>query len=258
MQRLGKNLGGYRGETIDVPAILAEIRNLTDRTGWHRHMSSEWPEFLAYTRAGVAATKKIYLSAGIHGDEPAGPLAVLELLRRNDWPPTLDIWLCPCLNAGGLAGNTRENPARIDLNRDFKHLRAPEIRAHTAWLQVQPNFDVAFCLHEDWEAQGFYLYELNPDAGPSLAETIIENVTPICPIDHSPLIDGREARAGIIRPDIDLLLRPEWPEAFYLITHKTRRSYTLESASDFPLATRVASHVAALDAAFSILSQRAN
>ena len=29
------------------------------------------------------------------------------------------------------------------------------------WLARQPNFDLAVCVHEDWESVGFYLYELN-------------------------------------------------------------------------------------------------
>jgi hypothetical protein len=41
-------------------------------------------------------------------------------------------------------------------------------------------------------------------------------------------------------------LRPQWPEAFWLLTHKTRHSYTLEAPSDFPLETRVNALVTAV------------
>ena len=138
----------------------------------------------------------------------------------------------------------------MDLNRDYKHLRAPEIRAHVAWLEQRPHFDLTLCLHEDWEAHGFYLYELNPDRQPSLAEKMVAAARAVCPIDHSALIDGREAREGIIRPVLDPALRPEWPEAFYLFQHKTRLSYTLEAPSDFPLPMRVAALVRAVRAAW--------
>ena len=57
------------------------------------------------------------------------------------------------------------------------------------------------------------------------------------------------AHNGIIRPGVDPRSRPDWPEAFFLITHKTRLSYTLEAPSDFPLAARVAALVAAVTAA---------
>jgi hypothetical protein len=53
------------------------------------------------------------------------------------------------------------------------------------------------------------------------------------------LIEGRDARQGIIRPSSAPFSRLDWPEAFYLINRKTRLSYTLEAPSDFPLATRI-------------------
>jgi len=65
----------------------------------------------------------------------------------------------------------------------------------------------------------------------------------------SPLIEGREASQGIIRPNLDPNRRPEWPEAFWLIQNKTRQSCTLEAPSDFPLSTRVAALVAGVNAA---------
>jgi hypothetical protein len=51
-----------------------------------------------------------------------------------------------------------------------------------------------------------------------------------------------------LRPNIDPRTRPDWPEAFYLISHKTRQSYTVEGPSDFPLPTRVDALVAAVNA----------
>ena len=114
------------------------------------------------------------------------------------------------------------------------------LRAHVAWLARQPTFDLAICLHEDWESHGFYLYEVNPDHAPSRAEAVIAAVRPRCPVDASEVIEGRPAVGGVIRPDIQPATRPDWPEALYLVAHKTRHSYTLEAPSDFPLATRVA------------------
>ena len=94
-------------------------------------------------------------------------------------------------------------------------------------------------MHEDWESHGFYLYEANPENQASLAETMIRAVETVCPIDHSELIEGRPAVKGIIRPSLDPLSRPLWPEAFYLLKHKARLSYTLEAPSDFALECRV-------------------
>ena len=77
-------------------------------------------------------------------------------------------------------------------------------------------------------------------------------VAPVCPLDLSPVIDGREARAGIIRPVSDPLLREQWPEAIYLRAQHATLTYTLESPSAFPLAQRIAAHRAALETAIAL------
>jgi hypothetical protein len=250
VQRLGRNNGAYFGEGIDIQAVMAEQRECARAHGWNIDVltADNGLQLPIFRRQVCRPAFRLYISTGIHGDEPAGPLAVRELLRENAWPDHVEIWMCPCLNPSGFPRNTRESAEGVDLNRDYRHLRTPEVRAHVAWLEKQPAFDVCFCLHEDWEAQGFYVYEVNPDHRPSLADRMIEAVRAICPIDHSTLIDGRAAKDGVIRPNIDPALRPEWAEAFYLIMHKTRLSYTLEAPSDFPLTLRVAALVTAVKA----------
>jgi hypothetical protein len=144
----------------------------------------------------------------------------------------------------------------MDLNRQYLAPEAEETRAHIAWLKRQPSFDVCLCLHEDWESEGFYVYELNPDRQPSFAPTIINRVSEVCPIDMSLTIEGRPAANGIINPNVDPHSRPQWPEAFYLFTHKTRLSYTMEAPSDYQLVTRVGALVASVRAVTDIGGQR--
>ena len=253
MQRLGKNIKGYSGERIDIDAVQRDCAAAAQAHGWTIEEIHPAPRrILGLTRPAPRATHhapSLYISTGIHGDEPAGPLATRLLLQENAWPPGLEIRLCPCLNPTGFALNRRENCDGIDLNRQYRAPQAEETLAHIAWLKRQPPFDLCLCLHEDWEAHGFYLYELNPDRLPSLAEAIIGRVARVCPIDLSQTIEGRPAQNGIIRPDLDPRNRPRWPEAFFLITHKTRVSYTLEAPSDFPLTARVAALVAAVTTA---------
>ena len=143
----------------------------------------------------------------------------------------------------------------IDLNRDYKNPQAAETRAHIAWLERQLPFDFYLCLHEDWESHGFYLYEQNPDSRRSLAGKMIAAVQPLCPIDQSEIIEGRAAVGGIIHPKINPAERPDWPEALYLISHKSRQGYTLEAPSDFPLTVRVNALVAAVKAAVDWLPE---
>ena len=208
---------------------------------------------LALTKRTPGPRPRIYLSAGIHGDEPAPPLALLELIEAGVFDARAVWFLCPLLNPAGFLRQTRENADGLDLNRDYKDLRSAEIRAHADWLRRQPNFDFTICVHEDWESKGFYLYELNPNHDPGLAEPMIDAVSKVCPIETAAVIDGRAADApGIIRPVSDPLLRETWPEAIYLRAHHTGRSYTIESPSAFPLTQRIAALRAAIETALRL------
>ncbi|MGH7976935.1 MAG: DUF2817 domain-containing protein, partial [Limisphaerales bacterium] len=197
MQKFGKNLGSYFGETIDIRAVLRDVEIAAGKNHWHSeifHESGEF-KFLALHRKPEAGSRKsevrIYISTGIHGDEPAGPLAALKLLQENIWPENAEIFLLPCLNPVGFTLNKRENAGGIDLNRDYRNPKSAEVRAHIAWLERQPKFDLCLLLHEDWESYGFYLYEQNPDQKISFAEKMIEAVKKACPIDLSEAIEGR-------------------------------------------------------------------
>ena len=194
---------------------------------------------IALTKRTPGRRPRIYLSAGIHGDEPAGPAALLEMITGGLFDQRATWFLCPLLNPQGRGRGTRENAGGLDLNRDYRNLRAPETQAHIAWLRRQPNFDLTLALHEDWEAKGFYLYEQNPNQRPSLAVPIIEAVQKDCPIDLSSTIDEREAKGGIIRPVGDPFERELWPESIYLRVNHTTLAYTLETPSALPLEQRV-------------------
>jgi hypothetical protein len=255
VQRLRKNISSYLGETIDIEAVLSDCFAAAKTHRWsiEEIPVSSKPALIALIRSSqnIEHASRVYISTGIHGDEPAGPLAVRQLLQENQWPENASIWLCPCLNPTGFRSNRRENDQGVDLNREYLDTKAAETLAHVDWLNRQPAFEFCLCLHEDWESDGFYVYELNPDARPSLADHIVAQVAEVCPIDRSDMIEGRPAEGGIIRPTVDPRSRPQWPESFYLLTYKTRLSYTLEAPSDFPLATRVAALVAGVRAALA-------
>jgi hypothetical protein len=254
MQRLNKNHGGYHGETIDIRAVLQEIEAAARQHVWsaeifHEADGFQWLALHRMPSRTPHSTFRIYISTGIHGDEPAGPLAALKLLRENRWPENAEIFLLPCLNPAGFTLNRRENAAGTDLNRDYRNPKSAEVRAHISWLERQPEFDFYLCLHEDWESNGFYLYEQNPDGRPSHAEQIIAAVREVCPVDESEIIEGRTAHGGIIRPNIQPRERLDWPEAFYLILNKSRQGCTLEVSSDFPLQMRTDALAAGVNAA---------
>jgi protein MpaA len=261
MQRLGKNIGRYLGETIQLTSVLAECEAAALAHGWTVEKLQAGPNLslLALSRktpGNPPDVPRVYISGGIHGDEPAGPLAICRLLKENAWPAAAELWICPCLNPTGFTLNQRENLEGTDLNRQYLQPKAEEILAHINWLKRQPRFDLCLCLHEDWEAQGFYVYELNQDNPVSLSELMLSRVAEVCPIDPSEIIEGRPARDGIIRPSIDPASRPQWPEAFFLLTQKSRLIYTLEAPSDFPLTLRVDALATAVRAVIEALLKK--
>ena len=210
----------------------------------------------AYTKQADESQPRIYLSTGIHGDEPAPPWALLRLVQEGLLDRRCSWFICPLLNPTGFTERTRENYSKVDLNRDYKATHAAETRAHVAWLTRQPRFDLVICAHEDWEARGFYLYELNPENRATLAPVMLDAARTHSPIETATVIDGREsAEPGIIRPASDPSLRETWPEALYLAYRHCALNYTIETASGQPLEQRVTTQAAVLRAALGAFLQ---
>jgi protein MpaA len=238
-------------EALDWPDFLAAFTRSAEKAGFSRvpiHETSAGP-LLAWTRGGSRA--KVYLSAGMHGDEPAGPLAMLRLMDEGFFHPGIQWILCPALNPTGLAQGTRENAEGIDLNRDYWLKRSGEARAHAAWLEKQALPDLFLSLHEDWETSGFYFYEINLGRDtPQRAAGIIEAVKPWFPPESGGEIDGHIPRApGWIYHEAEADLPEGWPEAIFIAKLGCPLSFTFETPSHAPLEKRIAAHCAAVGSA---------
>lgn len=213
---------------------------------------------LALERCGDPNKASVYLSGGIHGDEPASTAALLELIESDRLPKDLNYTICPLINPIGLAAGTRENGDGVDLNRDFRSPTCYESSAIIDYLDTLDPFHLSICVHEDWEAKGFYLYFLGGADAVELAESAITAAAKSGPIDHSELIDEREAANGIIHPPSrwDPYERKRWPEAFFLVSRKMHPHFTFETASTHPIEERIAQHVAAIESAVLCLSEK--
>jgi hypothetical protein len=179
----------------------------------------------------------IYLSAGLHGDEPAPPWALLEWAQENVGVLRERPFLIfPCLNPHGLINNTRMDQRGVDLNRSFNHLDHPLI---ASWLKVMNGrrLAIGICLHEDYDAQGCYVYELAP--GRSRAHAMLNEVAAILPIETRKKIEGRNAREGVITRRLPPEM-PGHPEAIVLHLMGAPLSLTFETPSEFSLIDRIA------------------
>lgn len=214
-------------------------------------------ELPAFVREAAEDAPRVYLSAGVHGDEPAGPLAILELFRKKLLPESVQWSVVPLVNPLGLEKGTRENLDGVDLNRDYGATpQALETQAHKAWLTGRA-FDLAFCLHEDFEATGGYLYEITPLDEPSHARPLLEAMRPHVGIDPAEEIDGMPASNGLMAPPRDVLLpeRDDLPEALLLyFQNQCPRVYTLETPSAANIVQRVAAQTAAVLAAIDLFT----
>lgn len=187
----------------------------------------------------------IYTSSGVHGDEPAGPQALMRLLEEDFFDDRANWLVCPVLNPTGLVAGTRTNKDGDDLNRDYKTKKTPEVQGHLKWLDQQPNAVLFLSLHEDWESTGFYYYEINLEVeGPSYEE-FVAAAAPFFPPEPEPVIDDHETRKkGWIyhedKPDVE----DGWPEAIYLAKKNCTLSFTFEMPSSKGLEARIECHKA--------------
>jgi Succinylglutamate desuccinylase / Aspartoacylase family len=117
------------------------------------------PRTLLFAELGEAAAPVVALSAGVHGDEPAAPWALHAIVRDGLLDSRFAYRIWPCLNPSGYAAGTRANAEGDDVNRSFSRGgTTPEARA-VLTANRDRRFVMSLDLHEDFEADGCYVYE---------------------------------------------------------------------------------------------------
>lgn len=194
----------------------------------------------------------LYLSAGIHGDEPAATEGLVAWCdKRATALASCNVLIFPCLNPWGLKNNDRHDARGRDLNRGYRR-RNIEVIAGQKQILRGRNFDAAVMLHEDFDAHGVYLYEIKGDR-PFWGESLLAAAGRHLPVEPRKKIEGRSARGGLIRRSVSRNSMPEHPEAFFLRFRHTGRSLTFETPSEFSLGARVRAHGAVLDEVLRLL-----
>jgi hypothetical protein len=114
---------------------------------------------------------------------------------------------------------------------------------------AEHRFDAAVMLHEDYDGEGFYLYEIQR-CEPYWGEELLRATGKKIALDPRVRIDRHHARESLIRRKFNepRFERIGYPEAIWLHLHHSERTFTVESPSEFALAQRVAAHGALLDA----------
>ncbi len=196
----------------------------------------------------------LYLSAGIHGDEPAAVWGLLKWAEENvHFLRERSVFILPCLNPWGLRNNRREDAEGRDLNRCFDHPEVPVIGAILELISFR-NFTFAVSLHEDFDANGLYLYELARQ-GESLGSDLLQQAEEIIP-RHQGRVDGRAPRDGVLRRTRGLTGVVHeiggMPESIYLFLNGARSALTFETPSEYSLYRRVQCHLRFLEGVVSL------
>ncbi len=199
---------------------------------------------------GKGGARRVLISAGIHGDEPAGVETVCALLERNTLPlADWEVTLLPCINPYGYEHGIRENGDAVDLNRVFKIERPPE-EVQLAQSVFERPYDLTLELHEDSDSKGYYLYHSGePELRDALPAKILDPVSTVIPLNLDPEIDGNAANGGVINRSPDPESMDWWPMALYARSRGARYCMTLETPPAFPMPVRVQAHLAAVRAA---------
>jgi murein peptide amidase A len=227
------------------------------------------PRTLLLAEIGDGNGPLISISAGVHGDEPAACWALLSLARDGLLDARFSYRLWPCLNPSGYVAGTRENADGDDVNRSFSRGgTTPESRA-VFTANRDRRFDFAMDLHEDYEADGCYVYEpLRPGFTPLFSERIVTALDD-AGLPVQPLHDGYELGApagadpeemyrlgrGTVLVDYETELRvfDGLPGSIALMYRGSPAALTFESPAPRPWDERIAAHRIAVTTALAAL-----
>ncbi|MBD5634428.1 MAG: succinylglutamate desuccinylase/aspartoacylase family protein [Candidatus Eremiobacteraeota bacterium] len=219
---------------------------------------------LAVEIAAPRGAATVALSAGVHGDEPAAPWALLSLVRDGLLDRAFGYRIWPCTNPTGYERGTRANAEGSDINRSFNRGgTTPESRAIVT-ANRDRTFALALDLHEDFEAQGFYAYEPITARGPIFARAIVramdenafavEDFTEGFDLGYPPEATHlRSLERGIVFPDpaLERAYFEGTPYGLYMLRRAAERVATFETPRRLAWDERIAMHrtavVTALD-----------
>jgi protein MpaA len=157
---------------------------------------------LTYRDPQVSDPIRLGIFAAIHGDEPAGALAVVQFLREISAQPALAesyrIDAYPVCNPTGFEDNTRHSRAGKDLNREFwKQSLEPEVQLLEKELRMR-HFHGIIQLHADDTSDGIYGFVRGHTLTEALLRPALHEAGKILPRNVNATIDGFAARDGII------------------------------------------------------------
>ena len=205
---------------------------------------------IALCRSSTEEAPQLSISAGIHGDEPAGVEAVLRFLESDAHRlhPSLNLILIPCQNPFGYEHDCRVNGCGLDLNRQFDKPETQAIESEPLRrFLLNRQIDCVVECHEDIDAEGFYVWELKKEGRSEIAREIVNNIAGSYPITRARKIEGCRVTRGIVHPTYERIVRTGgWSHTYFLFQNGASHCLTPETPASWPFEKRVAMHLTAI------------
>lgn len=211
---------------------------------WHTPEGRYWMPRLVFRRPGETPEFKIGIFAGMHGDEPAGVLALCDFVRALETSPVrarnYELHVYPLINPTGYEDGTRHGRAGRDLNREFwQNSPEPEVQLIEQEI-LRHQFQGYISLHSDDTSEGMYAFARGAMLTEHLLKPALAAVDAALPVNLADEIDGFHAVEGIITDAYGGILSAPpaaRPKPFEII---------LESPSDAPMHLQRGAFVLAL------------
>lgn len=196
-----------------------------------------------------ATGPRILISAGFHGDEPAGSFGVWEYLKRESLDSQVQLSILPLFNPTGMRLNQRRNQWNEDPNRGFvvdgncHPSQEGKLLLKTLPRLVGMAHDGFLSLHEDIDVNGFYLYSYEKGPPPSpITQTLRTVGNQVFSLLPDQLIETAITQDGIIYSDYDSSFEDR------LFHEGIGRTMCTETPGKQPFNKRVAVNTALIDA----------
>ena len=202
---------------------------------WRLGAERYWlPRFVFQRTQLVKPRIKVAIFAGLHGDEPASILGLIDFVRRLDESPMLgrdyQLYLYPLCNPTGYVDGTRHSRSGKDLNREFwRSSTEPEVGLIEQEI-LRQRFDGIISLHSDDTSHGVYGFVRGATLTRHLLQPALAAAEAALPVNKEAHIDGFHAVDGIIHTAYDGILSapPEMKPAPFEIILETPQLAPLE------------------------------
>lgn len=209
--------------------------------------------------------RRVFISSGVHGNEPIGVTSVLELVANLYDSPLRDQYeftFVPMMNPGGLNDNMRTMRDGQDLNRQFDAHNVPQKLENLGNFLRAHQFVLSLDVHGAKLRSGFFVIKAGEDQGlvsESLQvldrDLLLASDSGTYPGFVSLVLDPH--RYHLTAPG-DATSNNQGTVKGYLYAHNTPHSYTVEYPGHIPVCQRQVGLIKLLTAMVANFDKRMN